>query len=444
MTEQTKRLDRLWAEHRFIPQTGGRETTTCRSSSASSRRTSRRSCWIISRASAPFRKRAEEFEKEVGSAAPRQLDALLDFAARAYRRPLEDTRKGRDPAVCTRRCARRSYRTTRRSAACWPACWCRRRSCSASSRRRRAGEARPVNDWELATRLSYFLWSSTPDEELRRLAAAGQLRDPKVLAAQVAADAARTAGPRRWPSSSARNGFTSAASTSSTEKNEKLFPTFDASLRKAIYEESILFFQDLFQSDRPVTGHPRRRLHVPQRDAGEALRHPRRRRAAVAARRGRAEVRPRRHPRAWRACRRSSRARRAPARCCAATGWSRRCSARSCRGRRPTCRSCPRRRRQRRPDDAAAGREARARRRVCRLPRAHRPVRLRPGEVRPDRPTAARRTSAACRSTPRRSCKDGTEFEGIDGLRDYLLTKKKDVIVRLFCRGCSATLWAGR
>ena len=30
--------------------------------------------------------------------------------------------------------------------------------------------------------------------------------------------------------------------------------------------------------------------------------------------------------------------------------------------------------------------------------------------------------------------KDGTEFEGIDGLRDYLMTKKKDVIVRLFCR----------
>ena len=30
--------------------------------------------------------------------------------------------------------------------------------------------------------------------------------------------------------------------------------------------------------------------------------------------------------------------------------------------------------------------------------------------------------------------KDGTEFEGIDGLRNYLLTKKKDVIVRLFCR----------
>jgi hypothetical protein len=34
----------------------------------------------------------------------------------------------------------------------------------------------------------------------------------------------------------------------------------------------------------------------------------------------------------------------------------------------------------------------------------------------------------------RAKLKDGTEFEGIDGLRDYLLTRKKDVVVRLFCR----------
>src|SRR5207247_6417301 len=37
------------------------------------------------------------------------------------------------------------------------------------------------------------------------------------------------------------------------EKNEKLFPTFTPTLRKAIYEESILFFLDLFQGDRAVT-----------------------------------------------------------------------------------------------------------------------------------------------------------------------------------------------
>lgn len=44
---------------------------------------------------------------------------------------------------------------------------------------------RPLNDYELATRLSYFLWSSMPDEELFRLAAEGKLRDPAVLEAQA-------------------------------------------------------------------------------------------------------------------------------------------------------------------------------------------------------------------------------------------------------------------
>src|SRR5207249_6217352 len=43
----------------------------------------------------------------------------------------------------------------------------------------------PVNDWELATRLSYFLWSSAPDAELRVLASSGKLRKPEVLAAQT-------------------------------------------------------------------------------------------------------------------------------------------------------------------------------------------------------------------------------------------------------------------
>ena len=69
---------------------------------------------------------------------PKQLDALLDFAARAYRRPLTRRRRRPTCSACTRRSARRASRTTRRSAACWRACWCRRRSCSASSRRRRA------------------------------------------------------------------------------------------------------------------------------------------------------------------------------------------------------------------------------------------------------------------------------------------------------------------
>ena len=49
----------------------------------------------------------------------------------------------------------------------------------------RAGVAHPVSDVELASRLSFFLWSSIPDEKLLDLAAAGRLREPGVLSAQV-------------------------------------------------------------------------------------------------------------------------------------------------------------------------------------------------------------------------------------------------------------------
>ena len=48
----------------------------------------------------------------------------------------------------------------------------------------RAAEA-ALDDWEMASRMSFFLWSSIPDDELRRAAAAGELRDPGKLAGQV-------------------------------------------------------------------------------------------------------------------------------------------------------------------------------------------------------------------------------------------------------------------
>ena len=109
-----------------------------------------------------------------------------------------------------------------------------------------------VTDWELATRLSYFLWSSAPDAELRRLAAAGQLREPKVLAEQTRrmlkdprARALAIEFGTQWIHV---RGFDELK-----EKDEKRFPTFNASLRAALYEEAILFFKDLFENDRSVT-----------------------------------------------------------------------------------------------------------------------------------------------------------------------------------------------
>src|SRR5213078_3491702 len=102
------------------------------------------------------------------------------------------------------------------------------------------------------TRLSYFLWSTIPDEELRQTATTGRLRDPKMLAAQTSrmlkderVRALAIEFGTQWIHVRGFDEF--------KEKNEKLFPTFDEKLRAAIYEESILFFKDLFQNDQPVT-----------------------------------------------------------------------------------------------------------------------------------------------------------------------------------------------
>ena len=69
--------------------------------------------------------------------------------------------------------------------------------CGRRGRRKRG--AYLVSDYELASRLSYFLWSCMPDDELLQAAGAGRLRQPAVLDAQVHADAARSeiAGARR-------------------------------------------------------------------------------------------------------------------------------------------------------------------------------------------------------------------------------------------------------
>ena len=53
------------------------------------------------------------------------------------------------------------------------------------------GVSQPLTDHELATRLSYFLWASMPDKELREAADAGKLSDPEELRRQTAANAQR-------------------------------------------------------------------------------------------------------------------------------------------------------------------------------------------------------------------------------------------------------------
>jgi mono/diheme cytochrome c family protein len=107
-----------------------------------------------------------------------------------------------------------------------------------------------LNDLELATRLSFFLWKSVPDDELIDVAARGGLKDPAVVTKQVnrmLADAKATRFMNDFAEQwlQIRNVF-------SLDPNGQLFPTFDDSLRKAMVQETELFFESQVRDDRPI------------------------------------------------------------------------------------------------------------------------------------------------------------------------------------------------
>ena len=108
-----------------------------------------------------------------------------------------------------------------------------------------------VDDFELATRLSYFLWASMPDRRLLKLADEGKLSDPATLRAE----ALRMLADKRAESLSRHFagqwlGFEELRENA--EPDPKRFPTFTQSLRVAMYRESVEFFSHLVRANRPV------------------------------------------------------------------------------------------------------------------------------------------------------------------------------------------------
>ncbi|MEC8988269.1 MAG: DUF1592 domain-containing protein, partial [Verrucomicrobiota bacterium] len=109
---------------------------------------------------------------------------------------------------------------------------------------------RRLNDWELASRLSYFLWSSMPDAELFRLAKLGELTKPEVLEAQVRR---MVADPR---SSALVENFAGQwlqiRNLAGVTPDPVKFPSFDESLRTAMKRETELFFGAVMKEDRSI------------------------------------------------------------------------------------------------------------------------------------------------------------------------------------------------
>ena len=110
------------------------------------------------------------------------------------------------------------------------------------------GTAYRIEDVELASRLSFFLWSSIPDDELLSLAASGELSRPHVLEQQVQ----RMLADKR--SEALVNNFADQwlylRNLESIHPDMRLFPDFDDNLRQAMRQETELFFESIMREDR--------------------------------------------------------------------------------------------------------------------------------------------------------------------------------------------------
>ena len=108
----------------------------------------------------------------------------------------------------------------------------------------------PLDDYALASRLSFFLWSSIPDDELLELANANRLSDTEVYAGQVERMLADT------KSRALTNNFAGQwlflRNLQSARPDVATFPNFDENLRRALRKETELVFESIVREDRSV------------------------------------------------------------------------------------------------------------------------------------------------------------------------------------------------
>jgi len=108
-----------------------------------------------------------------------------------------------------------------------------------------------ISELELASRLSYFLWSSMPDEELLTLAEQGELSEPAAFKQQLA----RMLDDKRAQQLAANfaGQWLETRNLDSVNPDPELFPEWGPELREAMKQETTLFFDAVLREDRPLT-----------------------------------------------------------------------------------------------------------------------------------------------------------------------------------------------
>jgi hypothetical protein len=246
---QAEELDRLWDELLFISQEPVELVDVYEQIMGyiSQDRSDLGKSFAVMRE--PLEARATAFRQRLIDTEPLHKAQLLDFAARAYRRPLspEETRELGELYAELRRDDlphEQAFVLTLARVLVAPAFLYKAESPGPG-----AGP-QPVSDAELGTRLSYFLWSSLPDAELSQTAAAGRLHEPEVLLAQTRRMLHDTKA-RRLAEEFGTQWLHVHGFAEHDEKSAEVFPTF-AALRGAMEEETILFLADFLQNDRSI------------------------------------------------------------------------------------------------------------------------------------------------------------------------------------------------
>lgn len=193
--------------------------------------------------------RANEFKTLLLKSEPMHVQAVLDFAEQAWRRPLLSIEREQLSSLYKRF---RELELSHEEAVQMLLA----RVLVSPSFLYRSEQAAPggkptmISDWELASRLSYFLWSSLPDQELRNLAAQGELNQSEVLKTQVLR-MLRDPKMRRMAIEFGCQWLHVRDFDQYDEKSQRHFPEF-SHLRSDMYEEVIRFFTDVFQENRSV------------------------------------------------------------------------------------------------------------------------------------------------------------------------------------------------
>jgi len=253
---QAAELDRLWSELHFISQDA--LTLVDGLEQLLEFATQDGDPSVFEPLREPVAARAAAFRQAMIDAEPKQLDALVEFAALAYRRPLAPNEAGELRALYQRLRAEslphdEAFRLTLARILISPSFLYRLETTetqAASASIEGEFNTRALTDWELASRLSYFLWSSPPDAELRELAASGQLRDPQTLRSQ-ARRMLQDRRTERLAREFASQWLHVYEFDTLDEKSERHFPEF-AALRGDMYEEVIQFFTAAFRDDASI------------------------------------------------------------------------------------------------------------------------------------------------------------------------------------------------